>query len=238
MGRRSRADGDRTRERILEVALPLFAERGYAGASIRAIAKAAGCNVATLAYHFDDKDGLYLTVCQRLHEDLANDFPDVQLGADPRETVEGVIAQAWAFMWSHRLHLQLLIRNVLDEGQHRDVILDTWSELLIGKALVILRVLRPDRSDVEHRLFLLTLMHTMARMVVESPEQHARMLGVSVDEAPAHTLRWLQGLACRELGLGGSAGPGSTPGGQDPRGEAHGGPDGSLPSRARVRTGD
>ncbi len=202
MGRRSRADGDRTRERILEVALPLFAERGYAGASIRTIAQAAGCNVATLAYHFDDKDGLYLTVCQRLHEDLANDFPEVQLGGNPRETVESIIAQAWSFMRDHRLHLHLLIRNVLDEGQHRDAILDTWSELLIGRALAILRMLRPERSDVEHRLFILTLMHTMARMVVEDPGQHARMLGVSVEDAPGHTLRWLQGLACRELGIG------------------------------------
>lgn len=201
MGRRSRADGEATRERILEVALPLFAERGYAGASIRTIAKAAEVNVATLAYHFEDKDGLYVTVCQRLHEDLANDFPDVQLGANPRETVHGIIAQAWSFIRAHRLHIQLLMRNVLDEGQHRDAILDTWSEPLIGRALTIIRVLRPDRSDVENRMFVLTLMHTMARIVVESPRQHARMLGVPEAEAEDHTVSWLQGLACRELGL-------------------------------------
>ncbi len=201
MGRRNRADGEATRERILEVALPLFAERGYAGASIRTIAKAAEVNVATLAYHFEDKDGLYVTVCQRLHEDLANDFPDVQLGANPRETVHGIIAQAWSFIRAHRLHIQLLMRNVLDEGQHRDAILDTWSEPLIGRALTIIRMLRPDRSDVENRLFILTLMHTMARIVVESPRQHARMLGVAEGEAEAHTVSWLQGLACRELGL-------------------------------------
>jgi AcrR family transcriptional regulator len=201
MGRRSRADGDRTRERILDVALPLFAERGYAGASIRTIAKAADVNVATLAYHFDDKDGLYVTVCQRLHEDLARDFPDVKLGSNPVETVHGIIEQAWTFISAHRLHIQLLMRNVLDEGQHRDAILETWSEPLIGKALAIVRLLRPDRSDVENRLLILTLMHTMARMVVENPGQHARMLGVEPSQAERHTVSWLQGLACRELGL-------------------------------------
>jgi len=201
MGRRSRADGDRTRERILDVALPLFAERGYAGASIRTIAKAADVNVATLAYHFDDKDGLYVTVCQRLHEDLAKDFPNVKLGANPVETVHGIIEQAWAFIREHRLHIQLLMRNVLDEGQHREAIIETWSEPLIGKALDIIRLLRTDRSDVENRLFILTLMHTMARMVVENPRQHARMVGVPESEAEAHTIAWLQGLTCRELGL-------------------------------------
>ncbi len=201
MGRRSRADGDRTRAHILDMALPLFAERGYAGASIRTIAKAADVNVATLAYHFDDKDGLYVTVCQRLHEDLAGDFPNVKLGANPADTVNGIIEQAWAFICEHRLHIQLLMRNVLDEGQHREAIIETWSEPLIGKALDIVRLLRPNRSDVENRLFILTFMHTMARMAVESPRQHARLLGVPENEAEAHTVAWLQGLACRELGI-------------------------------------
>lgn len=201
MGRRSRADGDRTRQRILEVALPLFAERGYAGTSIRTVATAAGVNVATLAYHFQDKDGLYLTVCQRLHEDLAQAFPPVPIGNDPRETIHNVVQQAWQFMTDHRLHVQLLMRNVLDEGKHRDAILETWSEPLIGRALTLLQMLRPDRTDLEHRLLLLTLMHTMARMIIEHPEQHARMLGVSESAAERATVDWLCDLACRELGL-------------------------------------
>ena len=36
-----------TRERVLASALPLFAEHGYAGTPVRAIAAAAGVNVAT-----------------------------------------------------------------------------------------------------------------------------------------------------------------------------------------------
>ena len=57
--RKQRADGARTRERILAEALPLFAARGFAGTSVRQVAAAAEVNVATLAYHFSDKQGLY-----------------------------------------------------------------------------------------------------------------------------------------------------------------------------------
>jgi AcrR family transcriptional regulator len=53
---------DVTRERILKAAERLFAERGYDGASIRAIVAKARVNQAAINYHFDGKDGLYREV--------------------------------------------------------------------------------------------------------------------------------------------------------------------------------
>ena len=57
--RTARSDGEDTRARLLQAAFALFAERGYAQTSVRAIAQAAGSNVAAIAYHFGDKAGLY-----------------------------------------------------------------------------------------------------------------------------------------------------------------------------------
>lgn len=51
-----------TRERILKAAERLFAERGYDGASIRAIVAKARVNQAAINYHFEGKDGLYREV--------------------------------------------------------------------------------------------------------------------------------------------------------------------------------
>lgn len=201
MGRRSRSDGERTRERILDAALPLFAELGYAGASIRAIAKAAGVNVATLAYHFEDKDGLYVTVMQRLHEDLARDFPSIQPGPDAAETVARLIRTAYAFVQAHRQHVRLLMRNVLDEGGHRQVVIERWSEPLMQRAATMVGLFRPDWSPVQCRMLIVTFMHVTARITVEDPEQHARLLGVPAEEAATHTVSWLVGLAQRELGI-------------------------------------
>jgi TetR/AcrR family transcriptional regulator, regulator of cefoperazone and chloramphenicol sensitivity len=47
-----------TREAIVAAAMRLFAEKGYAAASIREIAAAAGTNVASISYHFGGKEGL------------------------------------------------------------------------------------------------------------------------------------------------------------------------------------
>lgn len=201
MGRRSRSDGERTRERILDAALPLFAQLGYAGASIRAIAKAAEVNVATLAYHFDDKDGLYLTVVQRLHEDLSRDFPAVVPGSDPADTVARLVRTAYAFAQDHRQHIRLLMRNVLDEGGHRQEVLDRWSGPLMQRAADLVGWFRPDWSPVQRRLLVVTLMHTTARITVEDPGQHAALLGVPVEKAPEATVTWLIELTLRELGL-------------------------------------
>jgi|GEM_PF-146266 len=57
--RASRSDGAQARERLLLVALRLFAEGGFAKTSTRAIAQAAGVNIAAISYYFGDKAGLY-----------------------------------------------------------------------------------------------------------------------------------------------------------------------------------
>jgi AcrR family transcriptional regulator len=49
-----------TRDRILEAAQKLFAERGFDATSVRDITAEAGCNVAAVNYHFGGKESLYL----------------------------------------------------------------------------------------------------------------------------------------------------------------------------------
>jgi AcrR family transcriptional regulator len=56
------ARGLDTRSRLLEAALRLFAEKGYAQTSTREICLAAGVNAASIHYYFGDKAGLYRAV--------------------------------------------------------------------------------------------------------------------------------------------------------------------------------
>jgi AcrR family transcriptional regulator len=44
---------------ILDAARPLFAERGYRDTTMRAVARAAGVDVALVAYYFGNKEGLF-----------------------------------------------------------------------------------------------------------------------------------------------------------------------------------
>jgi TetR/AcrR family transcriptional regulator, regulator of cefoperazone and chloramphenicol sensitivity len=53
---------DLTRDKLIEAAGYVFAERGYRAATIREISRRAGANVAAVNYTFGDKMGLYTEV--------------------------------------------------------------------------------------------------------------------------------------------------------------------------------
>lgn len=60
--RARRSDGLATRARVLSAAAEIFARDGYEGASLRGIAAVAEIDIATLKYHFGDKDALFAAV--------------------------------------------------------------------------------------------------------------------------------------------------------------------------------
>jgi len=55
-----------TRERLLDEAEHLFAEKGFADTSVRDLTRAAGCNLASVNYHFGSKENLYIEVFDRM----------------------------------------------------------------------------------------------------------------------------------------------------------------------------
>lgn len=59
LGRPPKAEGRRTRERILEAALELFATRGFAGTPVREIAAAVGITEGGLYSHFAGKQAIF-----------------------------------------------------------------------------------------------------------------------------------------------------------------------------------
>jgi AcrR family transcriptional regulator len=61
-----RARGEQTRQLILDTALRLFRERGYAETTMRAIAKEAGVAVGNAYYYFDSKEHLIQGYYDRL----------------------------------------------------------------------------------------------------------------------------------------------------------------------------
>src|SRR5262245_26895991 len=59
--------GDETRERIVDVALEMFNERGYERTSLREIAERLGVTKAALYYHCRSKEDILLELHLRLH---------------------------------------------------------------------------------------------------------------------------------------------------------------------------
>ena len=68
--RNPEASGADTRNRILDAAERLFAERGYSGVSIRNIIDEAGVNIAAAHYHFGSKEAVLATVFRRRLEPI------------------------------------------------------------------------------------------------------------------------------------------------------------------------
>src|SRR2546421_12875408 len=68
--KRGGRDAQKTRETILDTAEAAFAEHGFDGARIEAIARASGYNISLLFQYFGDKLGLYVAVLKRADREL------------------------------------------------------------------------------------------------------------------------------------------------------------------------
>ncbi len=191
----ARSPGDSTRARILSEALPLFAAKGFAGTSIRMIASAADVNVAAIAWHFGDKDGLYATVIDGLYAELATmELGDLLRADDPILTF---VARALAFIRDHDVQIRLMHRYFLDRGQHHEVFADRWLEPLMARAAPFFEALRPDWPETERRLLLFTVAHLLVRFALEAPATLAVQLGT--DDVDAALAGWIASLVRARL---------------------------------------
>lgn len=117
--------GLETRERIMETALRLFAERGYTAVTVEDIAEAAGLTKGALYYWFSDKDDLGRDLQHELYERLANlamaEFePEGDLVTNMRRAFD-VFLNALGTSGHARFFLRdAWIIPVLDESGRRD----------------------------------------------------------------------------------------------------------------------
>ncbi len=112
---------DITKDRILDEAEILFAQKGYHAVSVREITAAAKCNLAAVNYHFGNKKNLYMDVfrCRwvsrahrvqaqflKLLEGQAVTSPKIIIEAMARAFLEGPLTDE-----ERRRHHQLIMRE-------------------------------------------------------------------------------------------------------------------------------
>lgn len=106
------ARGDETRQRIIDAAIRLFGEHGFAGASTRDIAAAAGVNPPALQYYFENKEGVYSACVQFITEDMLARFePSMQRAGAALKAKGSVQSLIDAFLGIHETILDMALTD-------------------------------------------------------------------------------------------------------------------------------
>ena len=153
--RRKRADGELSRERILDAATEIAAERGYEGTSIALVSAKCGLPASSIYWHFKNKDDLIAAVIERSFADWLKAWQVPAEGA-PRDRLVGLAMQiAKALMDSPdfiRLGLMLALERRPVEPRARAMFLQARAQTYYELADTV-RGLTPGLTDAEiHQL--------------------------------------------------------------------------------------
>ena len=146
-----------TRDRLLDEAEDLFAQRGYHAVSVREITKAAESNLAAVNYHFGNKQNLYLEVFrarwlprasriqQSFKQSLKNNenpTPNMVVQSFARPFLEGPMSAD-----ERTRHLKLISGELVQPTEAFELVVEQVFRPLFGKFLEDLRKAMPDTID-------------------------------------------------------------------------------------------
>ncbi|HUA32201.1 MAG TPA: TetR family transcriptional regulator [Candidatus Binataceae bacterium] len=150
-----------TRDRVLQVAQTLFAERGYRGTSLRDIAKRIGIKAPSLLHHFPSKQQLYVAVLDRMFESIEDSANAIAWAREDRQAqMRQAITDAIDFMVARPDFVRLLWMEMADEsGVGRQVLKRRLPPLFSTAVNFIFRGQREGqfRSEVEPNHFMWSL---------------------------------------------------------------------------------
>ncbi len=205
------AQRERTRAAILDAAEQAFAEHGYTGARVDAIARSVGIHRASLFHHFPDKPSLYQAVIadrvlpyfEQIEKLLA--LAEQRGAKDPglELVVQGVSIQADFFARNPRI-ARIFLREISDDDPTRDSLLAPLVVPLVSRVKdFLLRKQREGVCDPVDPAHLVTavagaaLLEVVAEPVLRSADERARPVEERVEEHKRH----LAQLVSRLLGL-------------------------------------
>jgi len=154
-GRRKRADGELSRERILDAATEIAAERGYEGTSIGAVSAKCGLPASSIYWHFKDKDDLIAAVIERSFANWLTAWQFPAEGEAPERMIGMAIQIAKALLDSPdfiRLGLMLALERRPEEPRARTMFLQA-REQAYSQMIDVIRELTPELDDAQaHQL--------------------------------------------------------------------------------------
>lgn len=165
---------DDVRSRLIEAGSSLFAERGYRGTSMRAVARQAGVSPAMVAYYFDGKAGLLDAVLDSVFAGLFAEIQKLAAGT-PGDglSIERFIDVYLRALTSRPWIPHFIVREVLSENTPvRQRFIDSFASRAAAVVPVIFRqqidagVLR---HDLDPTLALLSLLGMCVFPLIAQP---------------------------------------------------------------------
>jgi len=143
-----------TKEKILNVAGPVFAEKGFQRTTVRELCEKASVNVASINYYFGDKQNLYSEVIRQAHRRCEAQHPlpswGEEIGAEERlkDLILALLKQlsvAETAPWE----VQLLMREVLTPSRNGSEVAEEYFSPFFRSLLDIIDSLSPHQLTYE-----------------------------------------------------------------------------------------
>ena len=149
-------DSDESIHAILKESIPLFADSGFSGVSMRDVAKAVGVSIATIYHHFTDKQTLYLKCIETSFATKVSGLTDaLSEQGSPQEQLERFITQFTLLMSQDSHFRRLLQRELLDGDETRLRILakDVFQQQFKG----IIELAKRLSPDCDHHMMAISM---------------------------------------------------------------------------------
>ncbi|WP_316415337.1 TetR/AcrR family transcriptional regulator [Mesoterricola silvestris] len=176
---------------LLDAALKVFGREGLEGASLRAIAREAGCDPSLIYYHFENKEAMFTALLEERIPPLVRDLRRLANPGDPRSTAE----KLWTALRSfhHHLHdsagFRAMVRGQIVRGA--ETLPDQLAVRMRPAQLAVLTILRRGqrrgelRPDLNPFLMGLFLIRMEAEILDLVPVFSERLAGIPAPEAIA-----------------------------------------------------
>ncbi|MCP4039610.1 MAG: TetR/AcrR family transcriptional regulator [bacterium] len=174
--------GAESRERLLQGAIDLISERGYAATSVDAICRHAGTAKTALYWHFKSKEGLLNAIIERVNEDWIEEIAQsIASVGDPSQRLDVLVDHLRSIVENKPHLLRLLLSILLERGDQseetRKSILRVFRRSGVGLMVGIERDLgqKIPRVEMVAHTILGLLQMALVRRIVE-PEANLDMV--------------------------------------------------------------
>lgn len=144
---------------IIRAAEVEFAEKGFIGASMHAIAQRAGLPKANIHYYFKNKLGLYVAVLSNIIDIWDSSLDDFTEDDEPAEVLPGYIRQKIAFAREYSLASRIFTAEMISGANNmKDYFSDDYHVWFEGRVAVFRKWIEQGKIDAiapEHLLFMI-----------------------------------------------------------------------------------